>query len=1113
MTVLVLAVVVLALGLVALGWAAARRQELNALRAKCAQYEAVLNHLPAGVTLVDASLNVTLHNAALLELMDLPADLFARGSISLEALVRYNAQRGEYGAGPVDAAVEGVMAPVREPQPYRYERTRPNGSVLAVHGAPLPDGGFVTIYTDVTERHKAEAALARESFDLQTILDHLPQGISVFDDQLRMRRWNRVLLEVLELPASAVYEGVPFEDLIMFPALRGEYGPGDPAELVKARKALALQFKAHRFERTRPNGRTHLVEGTPMVRDGKTVGFVASYTDISDRKQAEGVLQAKHDVLQTLVDNIPSGVTVFDADLNMVLHNDEVLKLVDFPKTLAVRQPHFSEVIRYNAEHGEYGEVDVEAMVTRMVKLAEHPTHHAIERVRPDGTVLEVRGVPLPGGGFVSVYTDVTERRQMELALKRRSAYLQAVLAQLPQGISVFDEQLRLKHWNDKFIDVLELPEAAVFSDVPFEDLIRVPATRGEYGPGDPETYVQARREQALRFEHHRFTRSRPNGRTHLVEGQPMTIDGAVVGFITTYTDITDHMQVEQELRTRNEVFRTLIDNIPGGVSLFDGDFNLLAANEKFHQLLDFPDWLMAKTPVTLESLFRYNALRGEYGPCNVEEKVQEKMARAALRVPHMFERTRPNGTVLEIRGLPLPGEGFITIYTDVTEHKRAMEAVERLAHQDALTGLDNRYTLESRLDQSIADARRSGSKLALLFIDMDNFKAINDSLGHAVGDKFLIAIARRLRKNARESDIVARPGGDEFVLAITNIQAVSAAVRVVTGLFESLAEPLMLEGQQVTPSASVGIAVFPDDGDDRVTLMKHADIAMYSAKDAGRNGYRFFDAAMTQAADERLRMEADLRRALKGGEFVLHFQPKIESATRRLLGFEALIRWQQADGSLIPPVRFIPLAEETGLIGAIGEWALHTACQTLRRWRDEGLCNLSMSVNVSARQLRNPDLPQQVQRALENSGVPSARLEMEITESVAMEDPERTVETLRALKAIGIGVSIDDFGTGYSSLAYLKLLPINCLKLDRTFVTDIETDPNDAAICAATIRLAHTLGLSVVAEGVETAEQARYLDSLDCDVMQGYYFSRPLPEAQARAFIIHGVTGGEPAI
>ncbi|TVO68368.1 EAL domain-containing protein [Denitromonas ohlonensis] len=1113
LTVLVLAFLFFALGVAALVLAACRRHELNTLRATCTQYEAVLNHLPAGITLVDASLNVTVHNAALLEVMDLPADLFAHGTTSLETLVRYNAQRGEYGEGPLDTVVGDVMARVRQPEPYRYERTRPNGKVLAVHGAPLPDGGFVTIYTDVTERHKAEAALARESFDLQTILEHLPQGISVFDDQLRLRRWNRILLEVLELPESAVYEGVPFEELIMFPALRGEYGPGDPVELVKARKALALQFQPHRFERTRPNGRTHLVEGTPMVREGKVSGFVASYTDMSDRKRAEEVLQAKHDVLQTLLDNIPSGVTVFDANLNMVLHNDEVLKLVDFPKALAETQPHFSEVIRYNAEHGEYGEVDVEAKVAEMVALARHPTRHVMERTRANGQVLLVRGAPLPGGGFVSVYSDVTERRRMENALQRRSAYLQAILDQLPQGISVFDEELHLKHWNSKFVDVLDLPDGAVYPEVSFEDLIRVPAERGEYGPEDPEHYVRQRREQALRFEHHRFTRSRPNGRTHLVEGQPMTIDGAVVGFITTYTDITDHMQVEQELRTRNEIFRTLIDNIPGGVSLFDGEFKLLAANEKFKQLLDFPDWLFTQTPVTLESLFRFNARRGEYGPCDVEEKVQALMERAAWREPHLFERNRPNGTVLEIRGLPLPGEGFVTIYTDVTEHKRAIEAVERLAHQDALTGLDNRYTLESRLDQSIADARRNGKKLALMFIDMDNFKSINDSLGHAVGDEFLIAIARRLRETARESDIVARPGGDEFVLAITNIQAVSAAVRVVTELFESLAEPVMLGAQQIIPSASVGIAVFPDDGEDRTTLMKHADVAMYSAKNAGRNGYRFFDAAMTVAADERLRMEADLRRALTNGEFVLHYQPKIGTASRRLLGFEALIRWQQRDGSLVAPARFIPLAEETGLIGAIGEWALNTACQTLQRWRAEGLRNLSMSVNLSARQLRNPALPAQVQGALARSGIPPERLEMEITESVAMEDPARTVEILRELKAIGIGLSIDDFGTGYSSLAYLKLLPIDCLKLDRTFVTDIETDPNDAAICAATIRLAHTLGLSVVAEGVETVEQARYLDGLACDVMQGYYFSRPLPEAAARAFIINGVRGGEPAI
>ncbi|WP_230411945.1 PAS-domain containing protein [Denitromonas iodatirespirans] len=1103
----------LSLGVVALLWAISRGHALHAARARCARLETILNHLPAGVTLVDERLDLVEHNPAFGRLLDLPDALLADGQLTLEKVLRFNAERGEYGVGPVDQEVERRLRDRTGRKPFRYQRVRHDGMVLEIQGTPLPDGGLVTIFSDVTDRHQAEAALARESFDLQTILDHLPQGLSVFDDQLRLRRWNRVFLDVLELPESAVYEGVPFEELIMYPARRGEYGPGDPAELVRQRKALALEFQPHRIERTRPNGRTHLIEGMPMQRDGRTVGFVASYTDITERKRDEEVLRAKHDVLQTLVDNIPCGVTVIDADLRLALFNDLVLDLVGFPRALAEQRPHFSEVIRFNAERGEYGEVDVDAKVAKMVALAQHPVPHSLERTRANGQVLEVRGVPLPGGGFVSVYTDITERRRMETALQRRSAYLQAILDQLPQGISVFDENLRLKHWNDKFIDVLELPDAAVRPDASFEELIRIPAIRGEYGPGDPEAQVRERRDKALRFEHHRFTRSRPNGRTHLVEGQPMTVDGVAVGFITTYTDITDHMQVEQELRTRNAVFRTLVDNIPGGVSLFDGELNLVAANDAFRRLLEFPEAVLARTPVTLESLYRFNAERGEYGPCDVEAKVKELLERAARFEPHQFERTRPNGTVLEVRGLPLPGGGFVTIYTDVTEHKRAMEAIERLAHQDALTGLDNRYTLESRLDQSIADARRNGRKLALMFIDMDNFKAINDSLGHAVGDEFLKAIAQRLRASARESDIVARPGGDEFVLALTNIAAVSSAVRVVTELFEALAEPVTVGGQQITPSASVGIAVFPDDGEDRVALMKHADIAMYSAKSAGRDGYRFFDAAMTEAADERLRLEADLRQALKRGEFVLHFQPKIASPSKRVVGFEALIRWLRPDGTLIAPGRFIPLAEETGLIGAIGEWAMHTACQTLRRWREAGLCNLSMSVNLSARQLRNPALIVQVKRALAESGIPPGLLEFEITESVAMEDPSRTIGSLRALKALGLVLSIDDFGTGYSSLAYLKLLPIDRLKLDRTFVTDIETDPNDAAICAATIRLAHTLGLSVVAEGVETQAQAAYLAGLECDEMQGYYYARPLPEAEARHFIVHGLNCGEPMI
>ncbi|MCB1889913.1 MAG: PAS-domain containing protein [Rhodocyclaceae bacterium] len=814
------------------------------------------------------------------------------------------------------------------------------------------------------------------------------------------------------------------------------------------------------------------------------------------------------EILQSIFDNLPGGVTLFDAELAMVACNRQLIELLDFPPSLfeGGRLPSFETLVRFNIGRGEYGPGDPEAQVAGLLERARSGQPHCFERTRPDGTVLEIRGAPLPDGGFISIYTDITRRRSTEQALERRSAYLQAVLDQMPHGVSVFDENLRLRHWNATFIEVLDLPLEAVYEYVPFEDLIRIPAERGEYGPGDIQQHVERRRELAARFEAHRVERRRPNGRTHLIEGQPLSLDGRVAGFITTYTDITDRIEVETELRTRNEIFRTLIDNIPGGVTLFDGRFRLVACNEAYRQLLDFPPELFDNGP-TLERFFRYNAQRGEYGECQIEDKVRELMDRARQRQPHVFERTRPNGTVLEIRGLPLPDGGFVTIYTDVTEHKRAIEAVEELAHRDALTGLANRYTLEARLDQAIAEARRNGTKLALMFIDMDNFKSINDSLGHDIGDQYLKEIASRLDDCVRDSDIVARLGGDEFVLALTELSSPALAAPLAANVLETLSEPTSLGGHTIVPSASVGISVFPDDGKDRGDLMKHSDVAMYSAKKAGRNAYRFYDPAMTEAAEERLRFEGTMRQALAHEEYILHFQPKVEAASLRTVGVEALLRWQRPDGWLVPPMRFIPLAEETGLIEPIGTWVLRKACETLQAWRRAGVLEISMAINLSARQLRSSAFVDQVADTLRDTGLPPQLLELEVTESVAMEDAEMSVRRLRALKALGVRLSIDDFGTGYSSLAYLKLLPIDQLKLDRTFVKDIESDPNDAAICAATIGLAHSMGLAVVAEGVETQAQADYLGRLQCDTMQGYLFSRPLPEHQALAFV-HGTEG-----
>jgi len=1065
--------------------------------------QSILDNIPGGVTLFDGNLQMIACNPKVIELLDFPNEMFTEKLPSFEELLRFNVARGEYGNDDPETLINESLARARNPQPHRFERTRPNGVVLEIQGAPLPNGGFISIYSDVTESRWASEAFSYQAHYLQSILDHLPQGISVFDDKLHLRCWNSVLAEVLELPPENLYDGVSFDELLMYPATRGEYGPGDPKELVAARRELALQFKPHRFERTRPNGRTHLVEGNPMLLDGKVVGFVISYTDITDRKHAEGVLQSKNTLLQTLVDNIPGGVTVFGPDLHMELYNDEVLRLTNGSTELAATHPHFTEVIRANAEKGEYGDVDVESKVAEMLKLAQNPQHHTAERIRPDGTAIEIRGAPIEGGGFVTIYTDVTQRHQTEDALQRRTAYLQAILDQLPQGVSVFDENLCLKHWNNKLLEVLDLPEEAVYENVSFDDLIRIPAQKGEYGPGDVDEQVRSRRNLAERFKAHRIERTRPNGRSHLIEGQPMTVDGALAGFITTYTDITERIQAEEELRSRNQTFRTLIDNIPGGVTLFNQQLQLVTSNDEYRRLLDFPDHLFEGTP-TLERFFRFNAERGEYGDCDIETKVTELLSIAKRCEAHVFERTRPNGTVLEIRGMPLLDGGFVTIYADVTEHKRAAEAIEKLAHEDPLTGLANRYTLEARLDQSLADMRRHKKQLALIFIDMDNFKAINDSLGHAIGDDFLVEAAHRLMKCVRNNDIVARLGGDEFVVAIADLNHGQAAAMMADEILHELSQPMQIGSNNLELSASLGISIFPHDGEDRGALMKNADIAMYSAKSEGRSRYRFYDIAMTEAVEERLRLEAMLKQALEQEEFFLHFQPQVATSDLELVRFEALLRWQKPDGSLAPPLSFIPLAEETGLIKPIGEWVLKTACRTLQAWRIHDQENsVGIAVNLSAIQLKDEGIVEQVKQVLSDTGLPAHLLELEVTESVAMKNPELTIAILRSLKRLGIKLSIDDFGTGYSSLEYLKLLPIDTLKLDRTFVKDIENDPNDAAICTATTGLAHNLGLTVVAEGVETKAQADFLHGLDCDYMQGFYFSRPLPEKEAQEFML----------
>ena len=423
---------------------------------------------------------------------------------------------------------------------------------------------------------------------------------------------------------------------------------------------------------------------------------------------------------------------------------------------------------------------------------------------------------------------------------------------------------------------------------------------------------------------------------------------------------------------------------------------------------------------------------------------------------------------------------------------QQAEERVRHLAHYDELTGLPNRTMFNERLSHALAHARRTETSLAILFIDLDRFKNINDTLGHESGDRVLKEVAQRLRDCLRESDTVGRLGGDEFVVLIEEPPRPVNAGVVAQKILAAMGTPFLVQAQEFHITASIGISSYPGDGADMLTLMKNADIAMYRAKEQGKNNAQFYSAQINDHSIERLTLESSLRRALERNEFLLHYQPKLDIGSGRITGVEALLRWQQPAQGLIPPAQFIRLAEETGLIVPIGEWVLRTACAQNKAWQQQGLAPVRVAVNLSPRQFAQANLLEAVARVLKQTGLDPAFLELEITESVVMSNPEQAVILLRRLKAFGIHLAIDDFGTGYSSLNYLKRFPLDTLKIDRTFIRDLPGDSDDAAITQAILAMAHSLRLNVVAEGVETAEQMRFLRDSHCDEIQGYYFSRP---------------------
>jgi len=436
----------------------------------------------------------------------------------------------------------------------------------------------------------------------------------------------------------------------------------------------------------------------------------------------------------------------------------------------------------------------------------------------------------------------------------------------------------------------------------------------------------------------------------------------------------------------------------------------------------------------------------------------------------------------------------------DCAEH--AAKEMKFQAHHDALTGLPNRLMMKDRLDRAIADAARDGARLAVLFLDLDKFKVINDSLGHAVGDQMLVEMGRRLRQCVRNEDTVARLGGDEFMILLPGINVREDAGLVAQKVVESLMTPILCNGHELHMTTSIGITLYPEDGADRPHLMRNADISMYRAKEKGRNNFQFWTPEMEDSSHRRLSMETELRKAVERCELELHYQPKLDFATGEITGVEALLRWQHAEMGMVSPAQFVPIAEETGLIMPLGEWLLSEACRQIGAWHRAGHTGITVAVNISACQFHQGHMPDLVFDSLKRYGLTGEALELEITESVFMQGFAQTRKALSALRASGIRVSIDDFGTGYSSLSYLQRFPVDTVKIDRSFVSNLPGDEGAISITTAIIAMAHSLGLTVVAEGVETTDQAEFLAARGCDQAQGYLYGRPMPPWELQAML-----------
>jgi diguanylate cyclase (GGDEF)-like protein len=685
---------------------------------------------------------------------------------------------------------------------------------------------------------------------------------------------------------------------------------------------------------------------------------------------------------------------------------------------------------------------------------------------------------------------------------------LEQAVDHLSLGLVIFDDKYEVVFCNKRYMEIYRLSSEQVKPGTPISDLIRNRQNLGLKIRSNPDDYIRERldniTDRALTVQEF------ADGRLIAFTVRPIPGGGGMA----THEDITAREKIstrlkiqhelgreqEENLRVRNLQFDTAINNMSQGLCFFDAGHRLIVCNDRYVDMYDLPRDRVGPGTALAEIVdMRFEA--GSFPAMTRDEYLHWRANVAISHEPTDSIVELKNGRTFKIRHRPMPDGGWVATHEDITEQRRSEVKIEYMAHHDALTDLANRVLLNERLEQALSHRIHRKQLVAVHHLDLDQFKAVNDTFGHPAGDKLLKIVAERLRSLVRETDTIARMGGDEFVVVQAPIADPGEATALAQRIIASMSEPFEIDGHQAVIGASVGIAVGPGDGLKPDKLLRNADLALYRAKGDGRGTFRFFEPAMDLQMQTRRVMERDLRKALPAGEFELYYQPVVNLVNSEISGFEALIRWNHPENGLVSPATFIPLAEEIGFIVPIGEWVIRQACATAALWPGD----LHVAVNISAVQFRSPGLMQVIVGALATSGLHPTRLEIEITESVLLHNREATLAVLHQLRALGIRIAMDDFGTGYSSLTYLQCFPFDKIKIDRSFVKDITESTGSLNIVRAVAALANGMGMTATAEGVETREQLDRITSEGCTEMQGFLFSKPLPVQEIERLFLSG--------